>query len=178
MSCSSSSSLSKLVCFARVAACPPCIPLAKLSQLDRSRLRRAAVFYPCKQLKNNKKMPLTPVARYQGREQIKLPRFHPSSRSNSHSKRLLHSTGKSYPKEKQTIQPAEQAALFLYETASCVFRMLNNGSNPLRIGQTLRRCAVNSSSAPFAANDRCSLLERVTNCGLSLPCFVICSLQA
>lgn len=66
----------------------------------------------------------------------------------------------------------------LYQQNRCVFRMLDNGSNPLRIGQTRRRCAVNSSSAPFTANDRCSLLERVTNCGLSLPCFVICSLQA
>ncbi|MCI5844839.1 MAG: hypothetical protein MRZ94_03570, partial [Oscillospiraceae bacterium] len=40
VSCFSSIDRFQLVCFARVAACPPCIPLAKLSQLDRSRLRR------------------------------------------------------------------------------------------------------------------------------------------
>lgn len=39
--------------------------------------------------------------------------------------------------------------------------MLDNGSKPLRIGQTRRRCAVNSSSALLAADGKCSLLERV-----------------
>ena len=40
VSCFSSIDRFQLVCFAKVAACPPCIPLAKLSQLDRSRLWR------------------------------------------------------------------------------------------------------------------------------------------
>ncbi len=57
--------------------------------------------------------------------------------------------------------PPKSRRLFLYEKHGCVFRMLDNGSKPLRIGQTRRRCAVNSSSALLAADGKCSLLERV-----------------
>ena len=39
--------------------------------------------------------------------------------------------------------------------------LTGRGSKPLRIGQTRRRCAVNSSSALLAADGKCSLLERV-----------------
>jgi len=45
VSCFSSIDRLQLVCFARGAACPPCIPLAKLNQLDHSRLRRMTAHF-------------------------------------------------------------------------------------------------------------------------------------